>query len=255
MVPVRGRPAGERLEDALAPGPGYQAPVGHMQENLAVLRCCTQCDSLVGPENLRAFSITLTRALELGRVDLDRRNVARKVHVDATLIRRDHVERTRNEPVDRPELARRSRSAGLESRELQKIGNESVESLHLGEDHGNDSSRSSSEVVELTEHFARSRDRGDRRSEVMADRTQDRRLDRVAAAQGSASTASRWRRSRLPAPPPSHAPPRADAAPPPCGVARSRRAHADRRDEVDGERHQFSESASLKVWVGGRRAS
>ena len=86
-----------------------------------------------------AFSITLTRARSscAGSTSTGG-GVLRQVDVDAIVVGRDHVERAGDEAVDRPEFARRSCGASLESRELEEVRDEPIESLHLGEDRGDE---------------------------------------------------------------------------------------------------------------------
>ena len=140
-------------------------------------------------EYLSAFSIrfTSTRSIWLG-VDAHRRRLAPASATSTRLRRRaELVERLRDEVVDRPDLraraaprrpASRERSSRLPTRRSSRSASARIVA-------------SSSRAVGVVERrgrrcasaLAEVEDRHQRRAQVVADRAQDRGLDRVAAAQ------------------------------------------------------------------------
>ncbi len=98
----------------------------------------------------------------------------------------DAVEHLQHEVVDRPVARLRSGGAGLEPREVEEVAHDPVEPLRLAEDRLGELAAVVGIERELAvrERAGRGEDRHQRRAEVVAHRAQERRLQRVAAAQG-----------------------------------------------------------------------
>ena len=139
--PLTARPANERLEDALALVSGDAgAAVDHANDDLAVLSRRTQRDPRVGRRELqRVLDQVDEGALELGGVDLDRRESGPAASTSTRSSSGvEHVEGAGDEPVDRPQLPSWRGRARLESRELEQVRDQPVESPHLREDRGDE---------------------------------------------------------------------------------------------------------------------
>ena len=147
---------------------------------VAVMRTCTFAPS---GENFSAFSIRFasTRWICVG-VDVDERRLAG--HLD-TVPRAEQVDRLVDEIVERPDLGRRRRAAGLEAGEVEQVADEPAQPLRVDVDR----------LEQLVPVFGaelqrRVPERADgrpdprqRRAQVVRHRAEQRRLDEVAPAQ------------------------------------------------------------------------
>ena len=95
------------------------------------------------------------------------------------------VERRADDLVDRPELALRIRGAGLEPREIEQVAHHPVEASGLDHDRVDEGRPVALVELELRigETSGSGRDRGQRRSQVVGDRPEHVRLDRIASPQ------------------------------------------------------------------------
>ena len=123
-------------------------------------------------------------ALDLGAVDPtggDRRQRDR----DAVGSGAEVAESPADERLDRPQLRPRLCSAELEPREIEQVGDEPIEPprLHVDRREQARRGRSRSARGRVARALRRGADRGQRRAQVVADRTEDRGLDPVAAPQ------------------------------------------------------------------------
>ena len=121
-------------------------------------------------------------ALDLDRVDVDERALAREVDAIAA---RQILHRLANEIVERPDLGLGLRTAGFEPREVEQIADQPAEPLGVD---GDRVEQHAAVLVAEDERLAaqradRGRDPGQRRAEVVRDGAQQRGLDEVAAAQ------------------------------------------------------------------------
>ena len=121
--------------------------------------------------------------LDLGAVDLDRVEVRGKRDRDALRSSAELAERLADERLDRPQLGFRLGRTELEAREVEEVRDQTIEAPRLGVDRGEQARAVL--VAELQvgalEPVGRGSDRGQRRAQVVADRAQDRGLDRIAA--------------------------------------------------------------------------
>ena len=124
-------------------------------------------------------------ALDLGGVDLDRRSLGADLQPDPSGLRAETRERLADELVHMPELAMRLGRPGFKAREVEELLDEPIKTRRLALDRLGEPEP----VLRLQhqpgtrERVGRGEDRGERRAQVVGDRPQERRLQRVAAAQ------------------------------------------------------------------------
>src|SRR6266498_5209183 len=84
----------------------------------------------------RVFEEVDEDVLELRGIHADRGRIVRDHDLDPPAFNSQNLERPGDEAVNGPELRRRTRSAGLETREVEQIGYEPIEPPYLKSDRG-----------------------------------------------------------------------------------------------------------------------
>ena len=123
--------------------------------------------------------------MELRTVDTNEDCIGGEMRLDPVGLAAELLERRCKERIDRPELGRASRWPGFESREIEQVLDEPLETAHFDSDRLEEIFTFSGVQSEgwIVQSFARGADRGQGRAQVVADGVEDRGLDRVGLAE------------------------------------------------------------------------